>query len=103
MFNKDEILRRLQNDFTFLNQEFGVKRIGLFGSFASNTSNAESDIDLIVELEKPLGFKFFDLVERLENLLGKKIDLLTKDGLENIRQKEITTSIERNVIYVEAA
>lgn len=103
MLDKNEILKKLKNDFPYLKSEFAVKRIGLFGSFATNTSTMSSDIDLLVEFDRPLGFKFFDLVEYLENCFGKKIDLLTQEGLQNIRQKEISSSIERNIIYVEAA
>lgn len=101
--NKNEIIKRLSANLPELTKEYGVRRIGLFGSYATDSFTEESDIDLVVEFSTPIGFKFFDLITHLENLLGKKIDLLTFEGVKNIRQKEISSSIERNAIYVEAA
>ena len=60
----------------------------------------DSDLDIVVEFNKPIGFKFNRLVEYLENLFGRKVDVLTKDGLENIRVKEVARNIERNLVYV---
>lgn len=101
--NKNEIIKLLRQELPELTKKYGVSRIGLFGSYATDSFTDESDIDLIVELSNPIGFEFFDLISHLENLLGKKIDLLTAEGVKNIRQKEISSSIERNAIYVEAA
>lgn len=71
-----------------LNKEYAVKEIGLFGSFSDNTSSEQSDIDLIVELERPIGWKFFTLEMFLENTFGRKIDLVTKNALkEQIRDR----------------
>ncbi|MBE2240281.1 MAG: nucleotidyltransferase domain-containing protein [Caldilineaceae bacterium] len=53
--------------------EYGVKRIGLFGSFASGTANEASDIDVIVEFQRPIGFKFIELVDYLERLLRREV------------------------------
>ena len=41
-----------------------------------------------------------EFVEYMENLLGKKVDVLTKDGINNIRVKKVSTEIENNIIYV---
>jgi hypothetical protein len=48
-----------------------VKEIGLFGSFSRNTQNEESDIDLLVEFEKPIGWKFFSLEIYLQKIFNK--------------------------------
>ena len=47
---------------------YAIRRIGLFGSIVSNTHTNDSDIDLFIEFERPIGFKFIELVEYLENL-----------------------------------
>lgn len=49
----------------------------------------DSDLDIVVEFKRPLGFEFIRLVEYPESLFGKKVDVITKDGIENIRVKEV--------------
>ena len=56
-------------------------------------SGPDSDIDIVVEFERPIGLKFMELVEYMENLFGKKVDVLTKDGIKNIRVKNVSTEI----------
>ena len=60
-----------------------VKRAYLFGSMARSEASAESDIDILVELDhtKPIGMKFFVYQSDLEELLHKKVDLVTSEGL----------------------
>jgi predicted nucleotidyltransferase len=60
-----------------------VKRAYLFGSMARNEARPDSDIDILVELDhsKPIGMKFFLYQSDLEELLHKKIDLVTAEGL----------------------
>lgn len=72
MMTKNEILSTLRELKPILYKEFAVKEIGLFGSFSDDTSGKQSDIDLLVELEKPIGWKFFSLELYLEKKLGKK-------------------------------
>lgn len=82
------ILEKLRELKPILNKEYAVKEIGLFGSFSDNTSSEQSDIDIIVELERPIGWKFFTLEIFLENTFGRKIDLVTKNALkEQIRER----------------
>jgi predicted nucleotidyltransferase len=98
--DKNEITRLIKENYDILDAEFGVSRIGIFGSAAKDRIVEDSDLDLVVEFNRPIGFKFIRLVEYLENLFGKKVDLLTKDGLKNIRIKEVAEDIERHLIYV---
>ncbi len=66
--NRDAIVRRLRESYPEINARFGVRRMGLFGSFASDTANETSDVDLIVNFERPIGLGFVELVEYLETL-----------------------------------
>ncbi|OHD54912.1 MAG: hypothetical protein A2Y33_16205 [Spirochaetes bacterium GWF1_51_8] len=72
-------------------KEFGVRRIGLFGSFARNEQRPDSDIDLIVEFES--GRKNFDsymeLCFYLEEILGTKADVLTPEGIDPLLKQGI--------------
>ncbi len=55
---------------------YGVSRAFLFGSYARGEQTPDSDIDIVVELSRPLGFKRARLAESLENRLGVPVDLV---------------------------
>jgi uncharacterized protein len=96
MITKNDILFRLKELKPTLHKEYAVKEIGLFGSFSDDTFNEESDIDIIVELERPIGWKFFSLELYLESIFKRKIDLVTKNALK----EQIKDSILKQVNYV---
>ena len=56
-----------------IREKYGVRMVGLFGSYARGEQNEVSDVDILVELEKPIGLKFFELWDELENILGVKL------------------------------
>lgn len=96
MISKNEILTKLKELKPALYKDYSVKEIGLFGSFSDGTYSDDSDIDLIVELEKPLGWKFFSLELYLQKIFNRKIDLVTKNALK----EQIKDSILKKVNYV---
>ncbi|HEX4739748.1 MAG TPA: nucleotidyltransferase domain-containing protein [Caulobacteraceae bacterium] len=59
----------------------GVKRLKLFGSYARDQANANSDVDLIVEFSEPVGLAMFSLQEDLAARLGVEVELVTEIGL----------------------
>lgn len=66
-----------------LKRNYKVKEIGIFGSCVRRKQRKRSDIDVLVEFREPIGlFEFMDLEEYLENLLGTKIDLVSKKALK---------------------
>ena len=100
MNSLDETVKLLRKHYPYLASNFSVKRIGLFGSFVTGNPTKESDVDIFVELDEPLGLKFILLAEYLENILNRKVDVVTKDGLKKIRVKNVARSIKRDIIYV---
>ena len=100
MLTKERVLQLLADERDILAREFGVRRIGLFGSFAKGQQTEESDIDLVVELESPLGLRFMDLADHLERLLARRIDLLTPAGIESMRRGRIRSSIAEGLEFV---
>ena len=100
MLTKEKVMKTIKNEKPHLASEFNVKKIGLFGSFAKGGQTTKSDIDIIVEFSKPIGFKFLALCDYLEKLLGKKVDILTPAGIKGIRLKRIAKDIRSNIIYV---
>lgn len=93
-------LKLLRKNQPFLSKEFGVEKIGVFGSVTKGEATKDSDIDIVVKLKEPLGFKFIDLTEYLEKLFNRKVDVLTEAGINNIRIKKVTSDIKRNIVYV---
>ena len=66
-----------------LEKKFGVSKIGIFGSYVNGEPKKSSDLDLLVEFNTPIGlFKFMDLEDYLEKLLGIKVDLVTRKALK---------------------
>ncbi|WP_162343032.1 nucleotidyltransferase family protein [Cyclobacterium salsum] len=96
MMSKGEILLKLRDLKPTLQRDFAVKEIGLFGSFADDSFDEDSDIDLIVEWERPIGWKFFTLEIYLEKIFKRKIDLVTKNAIKD----QIRDSIYKKINYV---
>lgn len=96
MITGNDIIERLRELKPVLKKDYAVKEIGLFGSFTDNTFTEKSDIDILVELEKPIGWKFFTLEMFLEKTFGRKIDLVTKNAL----REQIKDRILNQVKYV---
>jgi predicted nucleotidyltransferase len=76
--------------------QFGVKRCGLFGSYVRNQSTPQSDIDVLVEFEQ--GKKSFDnfmrLASFLEDLFGRRVDLVTVGSLSPYIGPRILEEVE---------
>ena len=78
-------------------EKYGVKTIGIFGSYLREEQTQTSDIDVLVEFEKPIGLlKFVGLKNHLSDLLGMKVDLVMKKALKPGIGRRILTE----VVYV---
>jgi predicted nucleotidyltransferase len=79
----DHIIRIIAESREQLRSEFGVIGIGIFGSVVRGEQGAGSDIDILVEFERPIGFvRFMGLEKRLAELVGMPVDLVTKKALK---------------------
>jgi len=97
----DKMMRILKEHKEELERDFSVKKIGIFGSYTREEETPESDVDIYVEFDiKNLTFdRYLELIDYLEKLLGRKIDLITKYGVETIRIPYIKKEIRRSLIY----
>lgn len=100
MRTRQGIERLLHENYGHLAKEYGVKKLGLFGSYAKGSPTPTSDIDVIVEFEQPLGLKFIEFAEELERLLGRKVDVLTPEALKGIRIRRVAEDIAQSIVYV---
>jgi predicted nucleotidyltransferase len=79
-----------------LADRFNVSRIGYFGSYAAGLQTQISDLDLLVEFSKPVGWEFFTLEKFLEDEFGLRVDLVTKEAL----RERIKSPILDQVKYI---
>ncbi|MDH4138424.1 MAG: nucleotidyltransferase family protein [Anaerolineae bacterium] len=98
--SKEKVAELLREKYPYLVSEYGVKRIGLFGSYAKGTPSETSDVDVVVEFARPIGLRFVEFAEYLESLLGKRVDVLTPAGVQGIRIAHIAEEIEKSLVYV---
>ena len=75
-------------------RKYEVKRIGLFGSFARGDQKKNSDIDFLVEFEKPVFENFMDLAFYLEELFGRKVELITNGNLSPYIQPYVEKEVK---------
>ena len=79
-----------------LKSKYKIKSLGIFGSYSRGEAKEESDIDILVEFEEPIGLEFIDLADELERILNHKVDLVSKSG---IRDKYFRY-VQKELIYV---
>ena len=83
MKNLADILKTLAAHREELTQKYKVKEIGVFGSVVRGEQKGTSDVDILVEFEKPIGFfTFLELEDYLSTLLGVRVDLVSKKALK---------------------
>lgn len=81
--NLEEIKRKIDEHKPFLEKEFKVKSISVFGSYLRGELTKKSDIDILVEFYDIIDlFKFVELEYFLSDILGRKVDLVMKDTLK---------------------
>ena len=95
MLVKEEILKKFEENRERI-KEYGVKRIGLFGSYVRSEEREKSDIDILVGFEKRE--KTFDnymgLALFLEDLLGLKVDLVIRENIKTLLKPHILKDVE---------
>ncbi|NMG03318.1 nucleotidyltransferase family protein [Azoarcus taiwanensis] len=94
---RDAILDFLRRHKQEMKETFGVTRIGLFGSYARQTAREDSDVDLVVVIDKDKKTfrNFFSLKRYLEQALGKPIDL----GMESALKPVVKHAIKDDILY----
>jgi uncharacterized protein len=90
----DEIKNIISEHMDILKSQYKVKEIGVFGSYVRGKPKKKSDIDILVVFRRTPDFiEFLRLEEYLENILGKKVDLITKEALKPYIGKHILEEV----------
>lgn len=95
--DKQSIINTIKNEKPYLQREFGVDEIALFGSYARGIQNPNSDVDILVSLNKPGYNAFMGLYIYLEKKLNTKIDLVRKGAHLSER---FLNHINKDLVYV---
>jgi len=96
MLSNSEIESKLQSLKPEPANRFHVSAIGYFGSYSNGQQTEQSDLDLLVEFSQPIGWEFFTLERYLEQVLGLRVDLVTRNALKDY----IKESILKQVKYI---
>ncbi len=70
--------------------------MAIFGSYSRNENRNDSDLDILVEFNDKIGIRFIDLADEIENIVGVKVDLVSKDGIK----EKYFKAIDPDLIYV---
>ncbi len=89
------IEKTLKRNKPMLMERFKVKSIGVFGSYARAEEDADSDVDILVELAEPIGWEIVDLKDYLEDVLGLRVDIVTTKAL----RRELSETIMKEVVF----
>ena len=90
------IKNRLLDHKKSLFQKYPIKELAIFGSYARNEQSPTSDLDLLVEFHSRVGSEFIELGDELEDLLGIKVDLVSKKGIK----PRYLERIEEDLVYI---
>ena len=93
MNTSSEILTKIAQMKPLLKENYHLSSIGVFGSISDGSFNEKSDVDILVEFSKPIGWKVFSMELFLEEQLQRKIDLITKDALKPQLKNQILNSV----------
>lgn len=95
--NFETIRQQLADHLPSLRKDFNIEELGIFGSTVQRRTSSKSDVDILVDFSRPPGFfAFIRLEEHLSRILGKKVDLVTRNALKSTIRKEIL----QQVVYV---
>jgi hypothetical protein len=88
-----QVLQQLKPE---LSERFHVQSLGLFGSVVRDDFSPSSDIDIIVDFDRPVGIEFIDLARHIEQRLHKKVDLVSRRGVKDKYFK----AIAQEIVYI---
>lgn len=92
----EKIEKKIEEKKAYIKKVYHIKEIGVFGSFIRGEQTASSDVDLLVEFEKGHNdlFNYMRLKYYLEELLGKKVDLVTKNAVKSRLRERIFSEVK---------
>ena len=93
--NRQEIIESLQR-YKKEGSKYPISQLGLFGSFARDENNMQSDIDIVIDFSSDIGWEYFDLTDEIKKLfIGYKVDVVSRRAIPDLYWNEI----KKEVVY----
>jgi len=92
--NTDDMIRAISQNAGEIRRDFGVARLGVFGSRARGDATADSDLDVLVEFEHPTFRNYMGLKHYLEQLLGVTVDLVSAAALKPVLKEHVMREVK---------
>ena len=96
MKSLQEIINILKNNKNKLFNAYPIKSMAIFGSYSRKEQDDSSDLDILVEFSDKIGVRFIDLADDIEEIVGLKVDLVSKNGIK----EKYLQAINSDLIYV---
>ena len=77
-----ELIEKLREQREVLSRRYPIHRLALFGSWARDEALEDSDVDILVEVDPSIGIRFVDLAHDLEQVLGRRVDLVSRRAIK---------------------
>jgi len=91
----DEIKKALRDYKSVLKDKYHINTLGIFGSYVRNEQAGDSDLDILVDFTTPISlFEFIDIEEELSEILGVKVDLVSRNALKPHIGKHILNEVQ---------
>lgn len=94
MTSLTDIKDTLRNNKARLTDKYGLSFMAIFGSYGRGQQTENSDLDILVDFQKPVGVEFIDLANELERLLKIKVDLVSRKGVRPQYLKQIEHELD---------
>ena len=96
----NRIVTALDENYDNFQKKYNIKELGIIRSYARGEQNGDSDLDIMVDFNKLIGWEVVDLRDDLKKLLGLHVDFVLKAGIK--QRKKVFDGIKEDVVYVKA-
>ncbi len=91
--SREAVVARLRHAQPILKAEFPLRRMALFGSVARGEQSTSSDIDILVDVDPSIGLGFVSLADRLEEILGQRVDLVSSRAVSPAMRRSVDSDL----------
>jgi len=87
--DQDESFKKVRAEIVSTLKKYGIKKAGIFGSYAKGKQKKNSDVDILIEPVRGMGYEFVEIKLELEDRIGKSVDLITYKGIHPLIKSQV--------------